>query len=184
MLSQGHVFARRGTAAVVLGLVCPVLAQALLSVRSIVKVNVRDDGLDRGPDAPEEAGDAAERIDLGHELPGFLFLVHRCARQLGEGLDVLANESMSLRAGGNGGIVAAVADPFGKVVRNVECHWRRCSVFIVDEADGRLGAALSMDDDVGTQQVTVGKYQLRTVSNELFICLRWRLGQATYPVVS
>lgn len=110
-------------------------------------------------------------------------------------MNVLPDEGKALRFGRNGGIVAAVTDPFCKVVCNVECYRGRCPVLVVNKANGRLSvAAITMNDNIGTKKVTVSKYQLQvhvsvsktSIRESSDLCDKegGRVSQTTYPVVT
>lgn len=107
--------------------------------------------LNQSPDAPVEAGNAAVNIHLVHELSGFLLLVHCLTRKLGVGSDVFPNEGKTLRFSRNGRVVAVVASPFGKVVRNIKSRRRWRAVLVVDEADSRFNISIPMNNDVGAE---------------------------------
>lgn len=104
--------------------------------------------MDEGPDAPVEAGEAAEAVDFvqelgdcgvgdcggawGGEVRGLAFGGE--VRVVAE--EVFAQERAPLGAGGEDGVVAVETAPFGEVVGDVEGGGGGGGVFVVDEVYG------------------------------------------------
>lgn len=152
-----------------------VLPQPRLSIRSIVKVNLRDSRLDQRPNPPIKPRHAPKPINLLLQRLHLSSLVH--TRDLGisglafleDGivrLDVFRNKLAALRAGREHAEVAVETAPFGEVVGEVEGGWGRGRVFVVDEGDGWVGGfvggelGLGEDDDVPAEEVAVGEDEL------------------------
>lgn len=170
-LAQRHLAPLALAGARALGAPGPVLAQAHLGVVGVVKVDGRDGGLDEGPDAPVEAREPAEQVDLSDEFVDFGGLVHgggRGVRELGKvGADVLGDKLAALGAGGEHAVVAVEATPLGEVVGEVKGGGGGRGVFVVDEGDGLGGlfggggeGGLGHDDDIAAEEVAVGEDEL------------------------
>ncbi|PHH53125.1 hypothetical protein CFIMG_008268RA00001 [Ceratocystis fimbriata CBS 114723] len=113
-----------------------------VGIRRIVKIDFGDDGLDLRPDAPVEARNAAEKVNLDEELLAFVLKLLRGQRRssgpiaqvggrisavavlLGKvGGNVVADEGETLRLGRHDVVVALEAAPLGEVVANIKGGW-------------------------------------------------------------
>ncbi len=146
-LSQRHLHSCSCTTAILFSPPGPVFSQPDLGVRGIVKVYLRDGRLYQSPDAPIEAWDTAERLDL------FEYAIDICALLFPRPVSgvvryVFIDESSTCGASRKSAMVAIEAAPFGKVVGYVESCWGRYGVFVVDE---RYGLDLRIPVDDGTR---------------------------------
>lgn len=100
--------------------------------------------MNKSPDAPVEAWDATERLDLFEDA------IDACAmlflRPIGSvGRHIFIDEGSTRGAGRKSAIVAIEAAPFGEVVGYVESCRGRYGVFVVDESNG-VDLGITVDD--------------------------------------
>lgn len=117
---------------------------------------------------PVETGDAAEAVNilvqavdnlrLGRSVKTALFTV---------ALRVLSQELTAHRLGRHHVVIAVVATPLSKVVRDIEGRGRRDCIFIIDEVDRRdavfggwNAVVARKDNDVCTEKIAVREDEL------------------------